>query len=37
VDAHERKDVVEYRKRFIERLEDLWPYIVEFEDDGVTG
>jgi len=34
VDGHEREDVVEFRKRFIERLEELWPYVVEFEDDG---
>ena len=34
VDGHERQDVVEYRERFIESLEELWPYIVEFEDDG---
>ena len=34
VDGHERQDVVGYREGFIKRLEELWPYIVEFEDDG---
>jgi len=34
IDGHERKDVVTYREEFVKALEDLWPFVVEFEDDG---
>ena len=34
VDGHERADVVEDRKNFLKRLEELKPYMVEFEEDG---
>jgi hypothetical protein len=33
-DGHEREDVIEYRNNFVNRLEELWPYVVEFNDDG---
>ena len=35
VDGHERANVVEDRKNFLKRLEELKPYIVEFEEDGI--
>ncbi|RPA94322.1 hypothetical protein L873DRAFT_1937421, partial [Choiromyces venosus 120613-1] len=34
IDGHEREDVVAYREQFVNALEDLWPFMVEFEDDG---
>lgn len=34
VDGHERSDVVEDRKRFLEKMEELKPYLVEFNEDG---
>ena len=34
MDGQERQDVVGYREGFIKRLEELWPYIVEFDNDG---
>lgn len=34
-DGHERLDVIAYRSEFVQYLEKLWPYIVEFEDDGL--
>ena len=34
VDRHERANVVEDCKNFLKRLEELKPYIVEFEEDG---
>ena len=34
IDGHERPDVVEYRKQFLETLETLSPYLVEFTSDG---
>ncbi|KAG0123787.1 hypothetical protein HOY82DRAFT_618690 [Tuber indicum] len=34
IDGHEREDVVAYRERFVKVLEELWQFVVEFEDDG---
>lgn len=34
LDGHERPDVVEYRKEFLEALKKLSPYLVEFTSDG---
>jgi len=34
VDGHERVDVVEERVRFLEQLEGLRPYLVEFDKEG---
>ena len=34
VDGHERSDVVEDRKNFLQKMEELKPYIVEFEENG---
>lgn len=34
IDGHERADVVEDRTRFIRMMEELKPFIVEFEADG---
>ena len=36
VDWHKLQDVVDYRRRFIARLEEFWPYIVNFEDDRTS-
>jgi len=33
IDGHEREDVVAYREQFVQALEGLWPFVVEFEDD----
>lgn len=35
IDKHERSDMVEDRNKFLTRIEDLKPYIVEFEENGV--
>ncbi len=34
VNGHERSDVVEDRKNFLTKIEELKPYVVEFEEDG---
>jgi len=34
LDGHEREDVVEYRKFFLETVQGLLPYMVEFNADG---
>ena len=34
VDGHERSDVVEDRANFLNQMEELKPYMVEFYDDG---
>ena len=34
INGHERSDVVEVRKNFLKKMEELKPYIVEFEEDG---
>lgn len=33
-DGHEREDIVEYRKKFLEEMKKLLPYFVEFGEDG---
>lgn len=35
VDGHERSDVIENRKKFLNKMEDLKPYLVEFNKDGM--
>lgn len=35
VDRHERSDVIEDRASFLKRMEELKPFIVEFNQDGV--
>ena len=34
IDSYEQADVVEERVRFLEQLEELKPYLVEFDDQG---
>ena len=34
VDGHERSDVVEDRTHFLKKMEELKPYMVEFNEDG---
>ena len=34
VDGHERPDVVEDRERFLKTMEELKPYMVDFNEDG---
>lgn len=34
IDGHERSDVVEDRNNFLKKMEELKPYMVEFEEDG---
>lgn len=34
IDGHERPDVVEYRKQFLEEMQRLLPYLVEFTSNG---
>ncbi len=34
VDGHERSDIVEDRAKFLKKMEELKPYIVEFFEDG---
>lgn len=34
VNGHERPDVVQDRRVFLQRMNELRPYIVEFEEDG---
>jgi len=34
LDGHERDDVVEYRRKFLEDMHGLLPYLVEFAADG---
>ncbi|PWW78823.1 hypothetical protein C7212DRAFT_84671, partial [Tuber magnatum] len=34
IDGHDREDVVAYREKFVNALEGLWPFAVEFENDG---
>ena len=33
INGHERSDVVEDCKRFLNKMEDLKPYLVEFNED----
>jgi hypothetical protein len=33
-DGHEREDVVEYRTQFLQAMEEMLPYMVEFNEDG---
>ncbi len=35
VDAHERSDIVEDRKNFLTKMEELKPYMVEFKEDCI--
>ena len=35
VDGHEWSNVVENCKNFLQKIEELKPYIVEFEENGV--
>jgi hypothetical protein len=34
IDGHERPDVVEYRKNFLDYMHGLGPYLVEFDENG---
>lgn len=34
IDGHEREDIVEYRKTFLEEMRLHLPYFVEFSEDG---
>ena len=34
IDGHVRSDIVEDCKVFLNKIEELKPYIVEFDDDG---
>ena len=34
IDGHERSNVLEDHKNFLRRIEELKPYMVEFEEDG---
>lgn len=34
VDGHERSDIVEDRKNFLKKMEELKPYMVTFEENG---
>ena len=34
VDGYERSDVIEDRKRFLKKMEELKSYLVEFNEDG---
>ena len=34
IDGHEQPDVIEDRKKFLNTMKDLEPYLVEFEEDG---
>lgn len=34
IDGHERSDVVEDRNNLLKKMEELKPYMVEFEEDG---
>lgn len=34
VDGHKRSDVVEDRERFLKKMEELRPYLVEFDENG---
>lgn len=35
VDGHERPDVVEDQKKFSHQMEELKPYLVEFNEDDI--
>ena len=35
IDGHERSDIVEDRKNFLQKMEKLKPYILEFKENGV--
>ena len=35
IDGHEQPDVVEDRNRFLVKIEELKPYMVEFNEDGL--
>lgn len=34
IDGHERSDVIEDRNNFLKKMEELKPYMIEFEEDG---
>ena len=34
IDGHERPDVIEYRQKFLQEMEELSPYIVDFTPEG---
>ena len=34
IDGHKRSDLVEDCKRFLNKMENLKPYLVEFNEDG---
>lgn len=34
IDGHERPDVVEDQRVFLKKMDELRPYMVEFEEDG---
>lgn len=34
LDGHEREDVIEYRRKFLEEMKEMLPYLVEFAEDG---
>lgn len=34
IDGHERSDVVEDQNKFLTKMEELKPYMVEFKEDG---
>lgn len=34
LDEHERLDMIEYRTQFVNKLEVIGPYLLEFRDDG---
>lgn len=35
IDGYEKSDIIEDRKVFLNKIEELKPYIVEFDEDGV--
>ena len=34
-DRYEQLDVIENRKEFLNKIEDLKPYLIEFNEDGM--
>ena len=35
VDGHEQSDIIENHKNSLQKMEELKPYIVEFEENGI--
>ena len=35
VNRHKRSDVIEDHKRFLNKMEELKPYLVKFNEDGI--